>query len=1152
MKTRLASLLAVALAASSPAAFAQSQQPLLSVSMTEVDVLANNPPYDIFGSNPIYDGTGNNLPLNGGYGPYGTQINMWALATGTSPEGGFTYTFFVNGVSVGTAINQVPTQASVSAGTPTPTPLSNWLYPQGVSWTPPQPGTYYLSVQASDGQHTATSLAVEYFATGISIVSPVPNSIIPLGSSVVIQAAAAIPDGAVSKVAFYVDGGPTTGGTLLGTSTNYPYSIIYTPTGPVGTVHYLEAVSYLSDGVTIAAISPGPNGIVVVDPVQPTPMCSIGSPAQTTPPTTIPIPDYVSNPSAFIPVTVNVSSPYTIQKVELYINGVLYGTDTALPYNFDWTPSVGGTYYLTALAYDNKNNVIASTTSTTSTLTPAPTTVVIGSLPSVAITQPTSGATLSGGSTTAITATATDNNVDSNGNPIPISQVQFYQDGGIVGTAQGVAGVTSYTVSFTPVQKINSATGLVEDSELTAIATDALGFQGVSAAVEVSVTAGGSSGSVVVGTPPTVSLTSPTEEANVVVNTPVTLNASASAPNGNVSTVSFLVDDIVVSTVSKYPYSAVWTPTNLGFYTISAQVIDNLGDKTNSTPITVFVIAPPPPTVGVTSPSSGSILTVGSPVTITANAASSSGTIASVAFYEDGTLIGTSTTQPYSVSFTPQSAGILTLSAVATDYAGQVTTSSTITVEAAPSTGGVNTIEYFGNYVGLTDGGVFAFAMIDGAHGAYIGIPTSGTKGAVTYTPDLTVSSGGTFSASTISGTVSSVGVSGNLLPGEEELIGGVPSAASYSVAAGYYSGSLGGVANSQVAAIVGPDGEIVIYVANGAVADAGYGASGTVQADGTFTVNTYGNNTITGTINPANSLLTGAFSGSSGGTIIGGRVSGGVFSDGVLRNISTRGLVGTGSNSMIAGFVVGGSASKQLLVRAVGPALSNFGLTGVLAAPQLSIYQGSTLIASNAGWSSTPTNASAVASADSQAGAFALTSGSADSALVGTFAPGAYTAIVSGNGGGTGLALVEVYDLDTYTPFMTNKLVDVSTRANVGSGSSLLIGGFVINGVAPKKVLIRGAGPSLGALGVSGALATPHLQLVQNGTVIRENYSWQLGNDGGLVTAAEKAAGAFEYASGSADSAILMVLYPGTYTVELSGAGTSTGVALIEVYDVP
>jgi hypothetical protein len=1137
MKIRFASLLAVALAASAPAVFAQ-QPPILSVSMTELDL--NGVP--TYGSNPIY-GTAGPFPLNGGSGPYTDTITMWALATGTSPEGGFTYTFFVNGVTIGNAVTTVPST--------TPPPPA-YPYPQAVDWTPPQPGTYYFSVTATDGSHTATSLAIEYFATGISIVSPVPNAILPLGSSVVIQAAAAIPSGAVSKVAFYADG------QLLGTSANYPYSIIYTPdpTLPAGTVHFIKAISYLADGVTVASTS-ALQGIISVAAVTPLPRCSIGSPAQTTPPTTIPIPDYVADPNAYIPVTVNASSAGTIQKVELYINGVLYGTQTALPYDFNWAPTVGGTYYLTALAYDAKNNVIASTTSTAPTLTPAPTTVIVGSLPSVAITSPTNGATLSGGAVTAITATATDNNVDTNGNPIAISQVQFYQDGGVVGTAPGVAGVSVYTITFTPVQKINATTGLAEDSTLTAIATDALGFQGVSPAVTVSVTAGGSGGSTIVGTPPTISITSPGNSANIFVNTNVTLSAAANAPNGNVASVSFLVDSVVLSTASKYPYSVVWMPENLGFYTITAQVIDNLGDKTNSSPITVYVVAPPAPTVSVTSPSSGGILTVGTAVNITATASSPAGTIASVQFYSNGISIGTATTSPYSVSFTPTSEGLYTLTAVATDNSGLVSTSNSVVVEAAPSTGGVNTTTYFGTYAGVSpsDTGEFAFVISDGTSGTYIGIPGTYPASPISFMPDIKINSSGLFSDSGIKGTATAQGVTGNLLPGKEFYIGGASLPGSYGVASGYYMGSLVNQANSSVAAIVGADGSMAVYVASGTSTDAAYGLAGTIGPDGSFTMGTAGNNTITGTVDPVRSVINATLSGSAGGTVLAGRISGGVFSDGTLRNISTRGSVGSGTNEMVAGFYVGGTAPKNLLIRAVGPGLTNFGVTGAIPTTQLSIDQGTSLIATNTGWSSTTANALAVASAEIGSGTFALANGSADSAIVGSFAPGAYTATVTGaKATDTGVALVEVYDLDNYTPFTANKLLNVSTRGIVGPGNGVMIGGFIINGSTPKKVLIRAAGPGLGAVaGVTNFLATPRLQLFDNSaTELRENFAWQTGNDNDLVIAAAKASGAFPFAPGSADSAILMVLNPGQYTVEVSGPGSATGMALVEVYEVP
>jgi Bacterial Ig domain len=1129
MKIRFLALLALA-ATVFVAPKARADQPLLSVSMTEIDVSGGN----IYGSNaPAYP-TGGVFPVNGGYGPYTSTVTLWGLATGTFPTSGFTYTFYVNGQVIGNAVN-VPS-------------ANNDAYPQAVSWTPPQPGTYYFSVTATDGQHSATSLAVEYFATGINIVSPIANQIVPVGSSVVIQAAAAVNAGAVSKVEFRADG------VTLGYSSNYPYSIIYTPPGPANTVHFISARSYLSDGVTIGASTPA-QGIQMVSPVLPLPNCSIGYPAATTPPTTIPIPDYTSNASNAIDVTVNAGAGGggTITQVQLYINGVLFGTQTALPYNFTWQPKVGGTYYLTALAYDGKNNVIASTTSTTASTTPAPTTVIVGSLPSVGITSPASGATLSAGAPTSLTATATDTNTDISGNPVGIQSVTFFQDGNSVGSAVGLPGVSSYTITFNPVQKIDATTGQPVASTIYAVATDNLGFQATSQTITVKVNTGAGGGGVTVGTPPTVTLTAPVNNANVTVNQPVTFAATASAPNGYVQSVSFLVDSTVVGTASSYPYTFSWTPKNLGFYNIVAQVIGNLGDKVNSTQTTVYVVAPPVPTVSITAPSAGSILTVNSPITITASATSSTGTISQVQFFSNGSSIGTVTSPPYSISYTPSSTGIYNFTATATDYANQTSTSSAVAVEVAPQNNSTSTLTFFGNYQGLTDSGVFALAVVDGTLGMFIGQQRIGTSSSPAYLPDISVSSGGALysSANSISGSAVATGTNGSLSGGETFI--GAP-AGSGSAPAGYFTGTLGGIAGSSFTAIVGTDGQIMVYVANGSYTDTAYGAAGSINSDGTFSILTAKKATLSGAINASTYLFSASLSGSNGGNLIGARVSGGTFSDGTLRNLSTRGPVASGASAMVAGFVVSGNASKNLLIRAVGPALSTYGITNALAQAQLTVYNASGgVVGANLGWSSTASNASAVSAAELQTGAFALPVGSFDSAIVGSFAPGAYTANVAGASGSTGVGLVEVWDLDSYSPFTTNKLVNVSTRANVGTGQSVMIGGLVINGNAPKKVLICGVGPTLSSFGVSGVLSTPHLQLINSKQqVILENFTWGTGNDTGLVTAAAKASGAFALPSGSADSTILAVLAPGTYTVELSSAGTATGVALIEVYEVP
>lgn len=1134
--------LALLLAVLVPLATAQ-QLPVLTDSLTEIDV--NGIPAFGANANPGGPPTNSGLPLNGGNAPYGQPLTIWGIATGTAPLSGFTYSFYSNGIFI---------------GTPSPTPTYNFDY--GVIWTPPQPGTYFFSVTATEGAHSASSIPIEFFATGILIVGPAPNSIVPVGSSVIIQAATALAGGAVASVSFYDESG------LLGSSRTFPYSIIYTPpaVNPVNStnVNSIFAKSFKADGTV--AFTSASQTIVMTQAVGPIPVVSISSPANIPVsaggPATIPIPDYIANPNAFIPVTVNASSPQgNIQQVQLYIDGVLFQTLSAPPYTFNWQPAVTGQYNLTALAYDDKNNIVASTTSTTPTSTPAPTSVIVGSLPTIAITSPSSGGTISGGGpnngTASITATATDTNVNSLGASVGIQSVQFFQDGNLVYTANtpNSPGGNVYTATFVPKQNLDTNLKPIA-SLLTAIATDNLGFSTTSLGVSVSVNLGGSSTTTVVGTPPTVSITQPASLGSVVVNTPYTLSATAQATNtpGNITKVEFLVDNVPLSTVTSYPYIATWTPTALGSYTISAQATDNDGNVTNSAQVSVTVVLQPPPTVSVTGPSSGTILTVGSSVTVSATASSPFGTIKQVQFFSGGALIGTVTTPPYSVSFTPTSTGIYNFTAVATDNSNATTTSGTTVVEVTPSTGGLGTVEYFGSY---GNGGEFAYSIVDGSIGTFIGF-VPGNK-ATLYYPDLAVSAAGGFTAPAVnkvvpvSGNASSTGIQGTINPGNTVFIGPLTQVSSTAVASGFYSGSLLGQPTSLLTAIVGADGEIMVYVASGSYSDAGYG---TVDSTGHFTIATAAGNTVTGKLTTATGFISGTLTGGPGGSFDAAIVSGGTFSDGVLSNLSTRAPVGTGSSTMIAGFTVGGTVPKQLLVRADGPSLTALGITGAVAATQLNVFSSAsstTPIASNIGWSSTPTNASAVTAADLAVGAFALTTGSSDSALTSSFAPGAYTAQVSGVGADTGVALVEIYDMDTATPFTTKKLINVSTRASVGTGQSVAIAGFNITGSAPKRLLIRGAGPGLAALGVTGSLPAAHLQLMdKSGNIIRENYSWQLGNGTALVDAAEAATGAFTYASGSADSAILVVLPPGTYTAELSGAGTATGVGLIEVYEVP
>lgn len=265
------------------------------------------------------------------------------------------------------------------------------------------------------------------------------------------------------------------------------------------------------------------------------------------------------------------------------------------------------------------------------------------------------------------------------------------------------------------------------------------------------------------------------------------------------------------------------------------------------------------------------------------------------------------------------------------------------------------------------------------------------------------------------------------------------------------------------------------------------------------------------------------------------------------ITNLSVRGFDGSAANALVIGIVVGGSGTMSALVRAVGPTLSQFGVTGLLAAPQLSILASSqAVVASDAAWGGTPALSAAFAST----GAFPLPPASLDSAVLSSLAPGSYTAQVAGANGGTGVVLLEVYDADVAAS-PTASFIDLSARGMAGTGASELTVGFVITGPSSETVLVRAIGPTLAtAFSVAGAMTNPNVTVFNSSQAI-------VGFDSGwggtaALQAAFTAAGAFALPPTSADSALLVTLPPGAYTAQANGANGSTGIALLEVYAVP
>ena len=253
--------------------------------------------------------------------------------------------------------------------------------------------------------------------------------------------------------------------------------------------------------------------------------------------------------------------------------------------------------------------------------------------------------------------------------------------------------------------------------------------------------------------------------------------------------------------------------------------------------------------------------------------------------------------------------------------------------------------------------------------------------------------------------------------------------------------------------------------------------------------------------------------------------------------NLSTRGPVQSGSRPLIVGFVITGAANKRVLLRGIGPTLSEFDVENVLADPYLDLRILETgtsnyvSIDGNDNWGSDGDTV-VLTQAMRSTGAFELPVGSRDAVLWKDVVPGQYSAIITGVGTASGVALAEIYDGDTGTP--SAKLVNVSTRGMLASSSDLLIAGFVISSEGSRTLLLRGVGPRLTDYGVGDALADPQIHLygkpngLQKDEIIAANDDWS--SDGGGAAAAEAASrtGAFALTLGSKDAAMVVTLPPG------------------------
>lgn len=536
---------------------------------------------------------------------------------------------------------------------------------------------------------------------------------------------------------------------------------------------------------------------------------------------------------------------------------------------------------------------------------------------------------------------------------------------------------------------------------------------------------------------------------------------------------------------------------------------------------------------------------------------------------KDGTAVAGATGATLSfASLRAADAGTYTV--VVSNSAGSVT--SAPVVVAVPARG------YAGTWFGTFAGGSFALQIGEDNRGTFLAFATGSRTAYVSraaavdetgrFRLTATVTSSGPasagapladFSAPTpapateelvFTGTIADDGSLTGASSGSPALslfAPATPTPSSTASFAGFYTaGAAGG--STQLLSIVNPAGQVFMLVA-GAAADA---AVGTLDALGRLTTLTTGQQAVAAAFLIENGGVQVRLTDTKGvaTNFAGFAAASAPRAEQRFINISTRTTAGTGDQVAIVGFVIAGLEAKTVLLRAVGPTLTGFGVGGVLGAPRLELNRGSTVLGVNTGWSNAA-NSAAIAAAATRAGAFPLGAASADSSMLVTLAPGQYSAVVSAADGRPGVTLVEIYDLSGAS--LDQKLVNISARASAGSGDATLIAGLVVGGSAPKRVLVRAAGPTLAQFGVTGVLARPQLTIVaSDGAIVAQNAGWSTAADPAGIAETASGVGAFSFPAGSQDAAILLNLAPGAYTAQVAGLGGTTGTVLIEGYEVP
>lgn len=818
-------------------------------------------------------------------------------------------------------------------------------------------------------------------------------------------------------------------------------------------------------------------------------------------------------------VSVSGTSPFTYQwlKNGILILGANSSSLTLNPVQLSDT----GTYSVTVSGPGG----IVTSSGATLTVNPAP---VVATPPQ--ITSQPSGLTLSTGGALNLSVVASGTG--------PLSY-QWYKNNVVV------AGASASTLTIASASIVDSGTYHVVVSNTAGSATS-------SPAIVVVTAAPSSTTAPSIGAPPAA------QTATVGSSVTFSVSVSGTAP----FTYQWLKNGVAVSgaTSSSFTLSPVQL-SDAGIYSVS---VSGPGGSITSSGAALVVLPAVVPSSAptITSQPANATLSFGGSFTLTVGA-SGTGPI-TYQWYKNGSAISGATSASFTVaSATTNDSGVYHV--LVTNSVGSATsTPATVTVLAAPPANTAPSITGQPQSQTLTEGASLSLSVSATGSAPFTyqwrkdGVAISGANQATFSRSNLQVSDSGAYSVviSNVAGSVTSVSAQITIQAAPSVPVVDNPPAnpPSNPPSTGGSSGDLPALVAPPLSQTV-PVGSTVTF----SIKPAGTGLTYQWLKDGAAILGATSFKLVLVNVQPSDSgdyslviqNAVGSVTTDAATLIVQGLPTVAAAPAGRLVNLSTRSQIGTGDNILIGGFVIGGSKSQTLLIRAVGPSLIKLGLPDAIAHPKLTVYHDGKPIMTNDNWMHSDVILP-VLQMTQASGAFALDSGADDAALVATLQPGAYSVTVDGQDGGTGLGLIELYNVGTQqTTALGNDIVNLSSRGVVGKDSKVVIAGFVVGGNSPKTMLIRGVGPSLKPIGVADALVDPKLTIYHDGVAIKDNDDWSNGNDPVAIRRVSNSVGAFPLQDNSRDAVMLITLEPGAYSAIISSKTEKEGVALVEIYEV-